>query len=51
MKEISKEEMDKTIEEYLKEDTSDLWLLIMLWLIFTPSKPDKVINIYMGDDK
>ena len=51
MKEISKEEMDKTIEEYLKEDTSDLWLLIILWLIFTTSKPDKVINIYMGDDK
>ena len=57
MKEISKEEMDKTIEEYREETIptvepfDDLWALMILALIFTPNKPDKIVNIYLGDDK
>lgn len=54
MKEISKEEMDKTIEEYGEENeiTWDMWLLLLLPLMFgSKEKSSKVINIYLGDDK
>ena len=48
-----KEEMNKTIEETMPtiEPFDDLWALMLLALICTSNKPEKIINIYMGDDK
>lgn len=53
---------DETMEEIKDEETVELanvvpepmdslWALMMIALLFwQPAKPDKVINIYMGDE-
>lgn len=42
----------KKKEESTKDELfDDLWILLLLELLFMgPKKPEKVINIYMGDD-
>lgn len=48
-----KEEKKETIEipTIESEPFDDLWALMLLSLLFwQPIKPDKIINIYMGDD-
>lgn len=42
----------KKKEEPAKDELfDDLWVLLLLELLFMePKKPDKVINIYMGDE-
>ena len=48
-----KEEKEKKVKlaNVEPEPFDGLWVLMMLSLLFCqPIKPDKVINIYMGDD-
>lgn len=48
---MAKTKKDKTITE-IEDNSNWLWFLILLPLLFGfDNKPDKTINIYMGDEK
>lgn len=50
MEEIKDEEKIE-LPNFTPEPMDSLWVLMIIALLFwQPTKPDKVINIYMGDE-
>jgi hypothetical protein len=50
MSEDLKKELDKLFNQQ-NNNTSDIWLLAMLMLIFQPKQEPPIININLGSDK
>ena len=50
MSEDLKKELDKLMSQQM-DNTSDIWILVMLMLIFQPKQEPPVININLGSDK
>lgn len=50
MSEDLKKELDKLISQQ-SDNTSDIWLLVMLMLIFQSKQELPIININLGSDK